>query len=505
MRGISTALLEQGDFGSGTSSRSSKLVHGGLRYLEQYDFGLVHEACLERRVLMDIAPHLVQPLPFLFPVYEGMSPGPLMVDLGLWLYDGLALFRNVGRHRSLSPKEALSASPALSHQGLRWAGLYFDARTDDARLTLESARSAAAWGADVASYVRVTGFLSTGGRVAGVTAEDLLTGESLEVRARVVVNATGPWTDAVRQKARSGSPGIMRITKGVHIILREGLVPLEQAVLMFSPGDRRVVFAIPWHGRILFGTTDTDFEGDLEALRTSPEETDYLLEAFQRYFPEAGVTHRDVVGSYAGVRPLLLDDRTTESQTSREHQILLEDNGLMTVAGGKLTTCRKMAEEAVDRVCELLAAQSSWVPLEPCRTGRIALRSHLGPRENGRAGEGLPQDAAESIESRHPGELTYVGNLVAQDASLAERIAEDPPLLRAEVLLACRREMALRLSDFMMRRTHILHRESDQGRSQAPLIAKLMGGELGWSGERIAEELAHYEREVETSLGARRS
>ncbi|HVG45521.1 MAG TPA: glycerol-3-phosphate dehydrogenase/oxidase, partial [Longimicrobium sp.] len=355
-RGLSVALVEAGDFAQGTSSRSSRLVHGGLRYLETYDFALVFEASAERRRLLELAPHLVHPLPFVFPVYRGGPTPFLMLQAGMWLYDGLSLFRNIRRHRILSVKDLAAEEPGLRRDGLAGAAMYYDAAVDDARLTLANARGAHESGAAVVSHAEVAGFVAEGGAVRGARVRDRVTGAETTARAKVVLNATGPWSDAVRRLADPAAKPRLRTTKGVHTMVPRERVGNRHAITFQSPIDGRVMFVLPWGQHTYVGTTDTDFTGSPADVRADAADVTYLLKSANSVFPEARLTDADVVSTWAGVRPLLAPRQGggSESATSREHEIWWDPSGLLSIAGGKLTTYRVMAGQAVDRAVKRL-------------------------------------------------------------------------------------------------------------------------------------------------------
>ena len=504
MRGMSVAVLEKDDFASGTSSRSTKLVHGGIRYLEHYAFGLVHEASIERALLLKTAPHLVKPLSFLMPVYRGSRHGPFLINLGLWLYDALALFRNVRNHENLGVADFERLAPGIRSGDLLGGPLFYDAQTDDARLTLENLRAAHARGAVIANRARVTEFLVAGGKLRGVAAEDSLDGGAFEIRGRVVVNATGPWSDAMRRLAQPGAPGHLRITKGVHILLPRQKLPLVHAVVIISPIDQRVLFAIPWEDTLLVGTTDTDFEGNLDELAAEPGEVDYLLETLVSYFPKLSIGRGDILSTYAGVRPLLAGPGANggASAASREHKLLEESSGLLTLVGGKLTTFRKMAQQVVDRVGTILGSEHGLRMAEKCRTAELPLRSFTaeGPqRSTPSKGPEMSPETRERISGRYPGEEARLLELLKADPSLAEPLAPGSPHLGVEVAFACHHELALHLEDLMVRRLSLYYRETDQGLDAAARVAAIAAPILGWTTERVAQEQASYASVVAAS------
>jgi glycerol-3-phosphate dehydrogenase len=358
-RGLRVVLFEQNDIAYGTSSRSSKLIHGGLRYLESYEFSLVFESVSERRVILDLAPHLVNPLAFLFPVYQGARKSLRMISAGMWLYDGLALFRSPKRHKTLKPGEVAEEEPILRQEGLQGAPVYYDCSTDDARLTLETVIDAVRNGGIAVSWARVDALTKTEqGRVSGVVVRNIRDGSLREVKAHAVINATGPWTDDVLAMSGPRTSKMLRPTKGIHIVVERDRLPVEHAVVLFHPTDARVLFALPWGERTYVGTTDTDYDGLPGQEYATLEDVDYLIAAANHYFPNNRIHRDDVISTWSGLRPLIAPEAEvgdmSESQVSREHQIHIGEDGLITIAGGKLTTYRKMAKECVDTAVQIL-------------------------------------------------------------------------------------------------------------------------------------------------------
>ncbi len=501
LRGIRTALIEKGDFGAGTSSHSSRLVHGGLRYLEQGDFRLVFEASRERRVLLAIAPHLVRPLSFLFPVYRGARVPAWKLRAGMWLYDALAAFRNMHRHRWLGRKAVSRVEPELRAKELRGAALYYDAQTDDARLVLATMRSAAQAGALIANYAEAAALLKPGGRVGGADVRDALSGASLRVRALVVVNATGPWVDELRRLDDSRAAPLLRLTRGAHVAVPRTRLGNRHAVTLTSPLDGRVMFVLPWGDLSYIGTTDTDDDSGPDAVRVTGEDVIYLLRSANAFFPHARLTSSDVVSSWAGLRALLRPDRNlAPSEVSREHRIVESPSGLFTIAGGKLTTYRVMGRAMVDRVGVRLR-QLDGRPVPPCpRTDRL-------PLPGGEAADlevvvqqcrdhGLAEAHARHLVAHYGTEAMALVNLIAQDPALGRPIVTERPNVWAEVVYAARRELALRLSDVLIRRTHLFYEDPGHAIAAAPTVAARLGEELGWDAARQAEELAMYLDEV---------
>jgi len=457
-RGLSVALVEKDDFAAGTSGRSSRLVHGGLRYLEHGEFGLVRESLRERGILFRLAPHLVRPVPLY--VLAGDLRSRAKYRTGLTGYEVLAAGRNIGYHQAVSAGRVAEAIPGLG--GRSRAFRYFECQTDDARLTIEVARTAQAAGAVLANHARVTGLLGDG-RVTGAAVTDEMTGQGFEVRARAVVNATGIWAERVGELAGgSGAEGCVRLrpSKGVHLVFAPGAVRTTAAVTVPSAEhDGRYIFVVPWEGRVYAGTTDTPYQGDLDDPGVGEADRDYILAAVAGLFP--GVTGRDVVASWAGLRPLLGQEDagdTKSSDLSRKHAIFTGPFGLYTITGGKLTTYRAMAEDLVDRVAaDLGGVKGSG----PCRTREIPLGLH-GPAaaavrlaRDEVARLGLPPRTAVRLVQRYGDDWRQAARMIGEDVSLGEPVADGLPVLGVEVALARSREMALTDEDIYVRRTRL--------------------------------------------------
>jgi len=502
LRGIRTALVDAGDFGGGTSSRSSRLVHGGLRYLEHGWLRLVFEASRERRVLLHIAPHLVRPMAFLFPVHAGARVGRWKLAAGLWLYDLLAAFRNVHLHRMLSKRAVLRVEPRLRSRDLVGGAVYYDAWCDDARLVLANARAAHKSGALVASYARVVAFERAGGQLRGAVLEDAVDGRRITVHARVIVNATGPWSDVVRQLDDPGVPPLLRPTKGVHLAVPRSRVGNAGALTLTSPVDGRVMFILPWDDVTIVGTTDTDYADDPSAVTPTTDDVTYLLRSANAVFPDAHLAPADVLAAWAGLRPLLRDGAEgATAAVPREHRIAESPGGLLTIAGGKLTTYRSMAAELVDVVAAKLHAMDGRRVPDRARTAEEPLPGgdvadlDLLVRELMK--ERVPEVAARHLVDTYGSEAMAVANLATRDPTLAEPLAAGFPILRAEVVYQARRELALSVSDVMVRRTHLFHRHPAQGTEVTPVVASLLAQELGWDAAREAASLSAYLAEVQ--------
>lgn len=508
MRGIRTAVIDKGDFGGGTSSRSSRLIHGGLRYLEMGHFRLVFESSRERRTLLRIAPHLVWPRSFIFPVHKGSRVPRWKLAAGLTLYDLLALFRNVRRHRMLSKKQILRAEPNLRSRGLLGGARYYDAQCDDARLTLANIKSAHAHGALAANYVLVNDFDPADGTVHRVRATDLVNNSSYTIRARFVVNATGPWSDKLRAKDDAAAAPVLRRTKGVHVTVDRRRLGNNEAVALTSPIDGRVMFIIPWGDLTYIGTTDTDDLVDPEDAHATADDVIYLLRSANAYYPDARLQPDDVVSTWAGIRPLIAPRKATDpSAVSREHRIIESDSGVISVVGGKLTTFRAMAAEVVDVVAEKLrkldgrsVPNKAGTDSEPLPGGDVQDLSVLVQHV---VGEGLTVQTAEHLVRAYGSETAAVLNLALADPTLAEPVVPGHPAIRAELIHAMRREMAVTLSDLLIRRTHIFWEVLGHAVPETPGIVDLVGEELGWDGSRKASELSAYLKEIQDTMAFR--
>jgi glycerol-3-phosphate dehydrogenase len=516
LRGMKVALFEKGDFACGTSSKSSKLIHGGLRYLEHGEIGLVFESVSERRVQTRLAPHLVRPLPFLIPIYKGVRPGLEIMNVGLWIYDSLALFRAPRLHRTFrGAKAALALEPQLRPQGLRGALEYFDCATDDARLVLENALDAQALGAEMYTYTEITGFeRAADGRITGVRVRDRLHDRTWNVQSRVVVLAAGAWTDeAIRRFEIPLDRPLLRRTKGVHIVLPRDRLPLGRAITLISPVDGRVMFAIPWRGRSVLGTTDTDFTGSADEVAADADDVRYLCDSGNGYFPGANLTPNDVISTWAGLRPLIAaPPDVDESEISREHEIFTRRDGLVIIAGGKLTTYRRMAREAVNKTLELLHELGADDGLAVTRTstksrplpGAAGLETAdlEGVAAIGRrlmAEVGLDVDTATHLCGVYGTRALELATMIEHDRALAERIDPELPYVWAEIDFAARRDLARTLEDVLARRVPLLLVSRDQGLGVCERVAARLAHALDWTAAHTATMVSEYRDEVALS------
>lgn len=493
-RGLSVALLEQRDYASGTSSRSSKLIHGGLRYLEQRDFGLVREALRERRLLLRrLCPHLVRPVSFLFPLTHRVWERAY-IGAGMLLYDSLGGARAVPRHRHLTRRQAHELAPALAPDALIGAVQYHDAQVDDARHTLTLARTASLHGASLASSARVTGFLRQGDRVTGVRARDLESGEEFEVRTRAVISATGVWTDELLDLVSAADKLKVRASKGIHLLVPRERIRSSTGFVLRT--ENSVLFVIPWRHHWIIGTTDTDWHLDLAHPATSRADIDYLLGHVNTGLV-APLSHEDIVGVYAGLRPLLAGESEMTSELSRRHSVVQPLPGLVVVAGGKYTTYRVMARDAVD-----MAAAGIDLPVPRSHTEEVPLAGAVGyqarfdARERLAAESGLEVATVERLLGRYGSLMDEV--LVRADgrAELLAPLQGGGDYLGVEIVYAASHEGALHLDDVLTRRTRISIETPDRGLSAAAQAAELMGEVLGWSQATVRREVAHYQARV---------
>jgi glycerol-3-phosphate dehydrogenase len=557
-RGYSVALLERADFASGTSSRSSKLVHGGLRYLQNFDLGLVREALLERQLMVALAPHLVRPLPLVVPAFDGARPDRLM-GVGLNLYDVMSVDRDrlrtrrgrrgrseraatkgpagdaavaqapevvereqawsPERHRVISGEEVLELVPALASREPTSGYLFYDCQTDDARLVLTVLGEAERFGAVCANRVHAVGLLERDGHTEGARALDVESGEAFEVRAANVVNATGVWADELRPGELHDEAGLphIRPSRGTHVTLSHRDLPLVGGAIV-PAGEGRSIFALPWLGRTLVGTTDNDYEGELAHVQPSAQDIDYLLEAVNTFFATE-LQAADLTGAYAGVRPLISSGDPKKSvDISRKAELYETSSGMITITGGKLTTWRRMAKLTVDRIVEREARDA------PCRTHEIPLGQAIAARELPRV-EGVPEVSYEHLAGRYGYAAREVLALAAERGELAQPIVEDLPDLLAEAVLAARQEQARSVGDVLLRRTRLgllaarqltgdtssdaagdrtgervdEHAGDPRGEGTGdPVrrVADVLAHELQWSPERTQREIERFAQEA---------
>jgi glycerol-3-phosphate dehydrogenase len=508
-RGLKTLLVEKEDFAWGTSSRSTKLIHGGLRYLKQMELALVKEVGTERAIVYRNAPHVVRPERMLLPIVRGGSLGKTLSSIGLWVYDVLAGVPAEERRKMLDARQTLAQEPLLRPDILLGGGLYFEYRTDDARLTIEILKTAVEKGAVALNYAEVTELAyDAGGQLSGATVLDRRSGNRHAVSARCLVNATGPWVDGVRQLDVK-APDSMRprkrlhLTKGIHLVVPRHRLPLRQSAYFDVLSDRRMVFAIP-RGQVTYlGTTDTDYRGDRERPMTTLADVDYVLEATNFMFPDAHLTRADVVSSWAGLRPLIHEEGKDPSELSRKDEIFRSSTGLLSIAGGKLTGYRKMAERIVDQVCRDLGVKAACSTADlPLSGGAFAVPSDMGRFLEQRIGEArqieLPPAVVADWFEKYG---THVDVLIEKAFAWKRDFERMPDLVRrTEVWYAIEHEMALTLNDYLIRRTGRLYFERPALATYYPLVAADFAQLLGWDESTLYREMAAFQREYEAVL-----
>jgi glycerol-3-phosphate dehydrogenase len=512
-RGYSVALVEKTDFASGTSSRSSKLIHGGLRYLQNFDLGLVREALLERQLLVRLAPHLVRPLPFVVPAFDGARPDR-MLGIGLNMYDVMATARLRGRraarraaveagdadwsperHRTIGGEEVAELLPALAHRHPTGGYLFYDCQTDDARLVLTVLGEAERFGAICANRLEVVELAQSDGLASGVTVADAESGERFEIDADNVVNATGVWADRIRPEELHAEAELPTIapSRGTHVVLGQTDLPLRAGAII-PAGEGRSIFALPWLGRSLVGTTDEGYDGEIDHVQPSAADIEYLLAAVNTFF-EVDLGPGDLTGAYAGVRPLIAAGDTRKSvDISRKAELFETSSGLITITGGKLTTWRRMAKLVVDRLVERDGREA------PCRTHEIPLGEPVDAEELPCV-DGVPDDGYEALAGRYGHAAVDVLELAKGRPELAQPIVPGLPDLVGEAAFAARREQARTVGDLLLRRTRLgllAGRELASGESDAPArVAGALGAELGWSSQQVAGEIERFRSEAE--------
>lgn len=465
-RGMKVILVDMQDFAAGTSSRSTKLVHGGLRYLKNLEVKMVAEVGKERAIVYENGPHVTKPEWMLLPIYKGGTFGFFSTSIGLMFYDFLAAVKQNERRKMLNARETLQREPLLKKHGLKGSGYYVEYRTDDARLTIEVLKRAVDFGATAVNYAKVEQFLYQDGKVSGAQIVDQLSGKTVKVFAKKIVNATGPWVDAVREKDNSKKGKRLRLTKGVHLVIDQSRFPLKQAIYFDTP-DKRMVFAIPRSGKTYVGTTDTFYEGDTAHPKMSSQDRAYLIKAINDMFPDVRITEKDVESSWAGLRPLIYEEGKDPSEISRKDEIWESDSGLVTIAGGKLTGYRKMAEWVVDLVAKHLQNEYN-VKFEACRTktlpisgGDVGGSANFGKFVEEKAKKGLSLglslESSRKLVQQYGSNIDKIYDLAAAADSKAAAERFGLPLdLYLSVMYSIREEMAVKPVDFFIRRSGIV-------------------------------------------------
>lgn len=494
-RGMKVAVIEADDFGSGTSSRSSKLVHGGIRYLENFEFGLVFEALHERRNLFDMAPHLVHPLRFMLPIYKGGRVGMFKLGLGMWLYDALSMFEAPKMHERLSKAETLKRASMLQSRDLEGSYVYSDAYMDDDRLVIETLRSACENDTIAVNFVRATGAKLKDGKLSKVTCKDQLGGREFEISAKHFISTVGPWTDILASDLLTNWRKLMRPTKGVHLTFSRDRLPLKEAVVMMSDDEKRIVFGIPRHEMVIVGTTDTDYPGDPAKVHTDRADVDYLLNVINDYFPGSDIQEGDIISSYAGVRPLVDDGSSFESKTSREHSIVHDPRNITFLIGGKYTTYRAMAQQTVDAVLQFFPTedQVAWgksntvAPLNPKAT-EMGIRKTLAQAQYLSRELNVEYEVIKTLAERHGEEAVDILQNYLPKTKRTESL-----LWCLEAYHAIHTTMCLHLKDFFLRRVHLFLAEADHGRRHWDAVAQIFSAELNWSSAELESQITALE------------
>jgi glycerol-3-phosphate dehydrogenase len=504
-RGLKTALVEKRDFAAGTSSRSTKLIHGGLRYLEQFDVALVREALLERSVLARIAPHQTEAFPFVIPIYADRRRNydhPLIMRAGLFLYDLLAGRQNFAKHRRLSREEALNLAPQLDPNGLKGAFLYYDALTNDSRLVIEIIKAAHQQGAAIANYTTVESYLRDhDGKITGARVVDELSGERIELRAQVTINATGVWLEDMIRLDGGSAEGLkkkLRPAKGIHLTIAANRLRVDAAWLIPSLTGHRFYFVVPWEGRVNIGTTDTDYSGGKDFPQAEHYEVAEILNAINSYFPEANLDTSDVISAWAGLRPLISDANAKDTtKVSRKEEMIETADGLISIGGGKLTTYRAMAEHGIDLVLKRLGKSADNrttkdIPISGGEMSRVELEQTA---KQIAAHYNLPNSLTRHLVFSYGSNFDALVRLMLDDERLREPLVAGLPHVKAELVYAARHEMAVSLTDALTRRTRLAMLAGAASLEIAPVAAELMADELGWDEAERARQLESFAAE----------
>ncbi|NUM57685.1 MAG: glycerol-3-phosphate dehydrogenase/oxidase [Bdellovibrionaceae bacterium] len=486
MRGMKVALIEQNDFASGTSSRSSKLIHGGIRYLENLEFKLVFEALSERSLLFEIAPHLVHPLKFMIPLFKSSRVGMFKMGLGMWLYDLLALFQAPEIHDRLSRKQTILSQPEVRNVDLVGSFTYFDAYMDDDRLVHETLRSASESGAKIVNYIKAIEY-SFNGQIHSIRAQDFFSGSIVNIKAKQVVSCVGPWTDLFAPLIDKEWKKVLRPTKGIHLIVDRKKFNLHQAVVMGAETGNRIIFGIPRGDFVIIGTTDTDYQEDPFLVRTDKEDVQYLLKIVNSYFPQVNLTQADLISSYSGVRPLVKDEASSTGKTSREHVIIKGKNDVFFVVGGKYTTYRKIAEEVVDKLIKELSIEEkvlfgktkSKTPINPLVTAE-SYYYYLNIQET-REDYWLAQQFGPEVENIKNSYPNY---------SVIQKIAA----------FHIDYSMCISIFDFYLRRSFLMLTLKDHGLSQFQQISKVFKDKLNYSDSEIDKDLEQIKNHIQREM-----
>ncbi|XQY91384.1 glycerol-3-phosphate dehydrogenase/oxidase [Metabacillus sp. HB246100] len=508
LRGMKVAVVEMQDFAAGTSSRSTKLVHGGLRYLKQFQVGLVAEVGKEREIVYENGPHVTTPEWMLLPMHKGGTFGPLSTSIGLRVYDFLAGVKRSERRKMLSAQDTLAKEPLVKKDNLKGGGYYVEYRTDDARLTIEVMKAAVDNGATVINYTKAEELLyDDQKKVVGAKVKDLIANNEFTVSAKTVINASGPWVDEVRNKDYSKNNKKLRLTKGVHLVIDQSVFPLQQAIYFDTP-DGRMVFAVPRDGKAYVGTTDTFYDTDISSPKMLAEDREYILKAIHYMFPNVKVTEKDVESSWAGVRPLIYEEGKDPSEISRKDEIWEGDSGLITIAGGKLTGYRKMAESVVDLVSNRLTEKDSTVTYKSSMTksypisggnvgGSKGYPSFLSKKQNEASSFGFTAEEGRKLAAMYGSnveKLFEYGKQYDKEDSKLSRV------VFAQLMYSIENEMVSKPVDFFIRRTGALFFHIDFVREWKEIVIDEMAEKLSWTPEQKQEYTGQLEKEIEDAV-----
>ncbi|MGV9205224.1 MAG: FAD-dependent oxidoreductase [Promethearchaeia archaeon] len=499
MRDLKVALIEMQDFSAGTSSRSSKLAHGGIRYLANLEFGLVREATTERNWLLHNLPHIIRPIPFLFIDWEEGKESKFEIKLATTLYDILSdwfsKYNNHKKHKWYSPEKVFEFEPEIKKEGNRGGAIYWDNNMDDGRIVIETLKEAVVRGADVINYCEVIEHLKENGQVKGVRCEDHETGDNLDVKGTVVVNATGIWTDEMLETYPEDIPQpVMRPTKGVHLIYERDKVKNNMATIIRSITDDRAFFVLPRGDYTIIGTTDTDYQGDLAHPFCTKEDADYLIKSVKHYFPTAELGYENLISTYAGIRPLVMQKGKSESDVSRKHEIFWSPDGLLTITGGKYTTFRKMAEDLMRAIEEKdifpqLKVKKNYSKKEFL----ISLKRDEWAMQLKASGLQLDEEISNHLYQQYGKGALKILDLIKEDKSLKQRIDPDNNFIKAEVIYSLRYELTVHLMDVFRIRTEMsLFVDHKKAQKIAQVVAEIMADEYGWTEEQKKEEIDTY-------------
>ena len=506
LRGMKVALVEMQDFAAGTSSRSTKLVHGGLRYLKQFQFGMVAEVGKERAIVYENGPHITTPEWMLLPLYKGGTFGPLSTSIGLRIYDFLAGVKKSERRRMLSMNNTISKEPLLKREGLLGGGYYVEYRTDDARLTIEVIKAAIGNGVHALNYVKAEEFIYQNKVITGVRVKDILSNKMLNLQAKIVVNAGGPWVDTIRKQDYARNNKQLRLTKGVHIVIDQTVFPLHQAVYFDTP-DGRMVFVIPRDGKTYVGTTDTFFDGDAGQPKVLAADREYLLNAIHFMFPEVKVTNKDIESSWAGVRPLIYEEGKDPSEISRKDEIWEAESGLVTIAGGKLTGYRKMAESVVDLIEKRLGESGKIFKVPQTKTypisggnvgGSQGFEQFISLKEKEATEYGFTIEEGRQLVQRYGSNVNEIF-LYAKTFDEIENV-KLPRLVYAQLMYSIEHEMAVTPADFFIRRTGSLFFNINWVRKWKDEVIAYMEDKFGWYKEQTVQYQEELEREIRDAV-----